>query len=100
MEDNSSLPASPTAVIAPPRRGRKAHRLALDAVTIIGLLGLLPLAVTVTQLAVRTQRHQLPANTRRRGKPHTYSEASIMLIALIARLWQLSEREVCDWLER
>ena len=59
------------------------------------MLGLLPLASAVTRL----ESHRLPSCTRRRGKPRTYSDASIVLIALIARLWQLSTREVCLWLE-
>ncbi len=59
------------------------------------MLGLLPLASAVTRL----ESHRLPSCTRRRGKPRTYSDASIVLIALIARLWQLSTRQVCLWLE-
>jgi hypothetical protein len=63
------------------------------------MLGLLPLAVTIIALASPSHR-LLPSASRRRGRPQTYSDAAILLIALIARLWQLSSREVCLWLDR
>ncbi len=62
-------------------------------------LGLLPLAVSVVGLALLSQR-RLPARTRRRGRPRTYSDASILVLAVLSRLWQVSTREVCEWLER
>ena len=32
---------------------------------------------------------------RKRGRPLVYSDASVLLIAVLARLWHLSSREVC-----
>lgn len=60
---------------------------------------MLPLAVGVVGLALLSRR-RLPARTRRRGRPPTYSDASVLLVAVLGRLWQLSTREVCDWLDR
>lgn len=87
------------AAVAPPRRQRRAGRQALswDAVTVIQRLGLWPLAASVVGLALVTQR-QLPARTTRRGQPQTYTDATILVLALLGRLWQLSTREVCAWL--
>jgi hypothetical protein len=58
---------------------------------------LLPLATSIVAFALVSQRH-LPPTTRQRGHPRVYSDASILLIALLARLWHLSSREVCLWL--
>ncbi len=89
----------PSASVPPPRRRPAARTLGLDAVRVLTGLGLLPLATSVVGLAVLSQR-RLPAHTRPRGRPRTYSDASILLLALLGRLWQLSAREVCEWLGR
>ena len=85
--------------VPPPRRRRTGQCLGLDAVQVVRNLGLLPLAVSVVGLALLSQR-RLPTRTRRRGRPRTYSDASILVLAVLSRLWQLSTREVCEWLER
>jgi Transposase DDE domain len=85
--------------VPPPRRRRAARQLGLNAVQVIRGLGLLPLAVSVVGLALLSQR-RLPARTRRRGRPPTYSDASVLLLTVLGRLWQLSTREVCEWLAR
>ncbi len=83
----------------PPRRRRHDQSLHLNAVQVIGILGLLPLAMSVVAVALVSHR-RLPSSTRQRGHPRVYSDASVILIALLARLWQLSSREVCLWLNQ
>jgi Transposase DDE domain len=86
-------------VVPPPRRRHKDHPLNLNAAQVIRILGLLPLAMSIVALAALSHR-RLPSPKRRRGHPLVYSDASVLLIALLARLWQLSSREVCLWLAR
>jgi hypothetical protein len=71
----------------------------LDAVQVLTRLGLLPLAVTVVGLAQFSHR-RLPAGRRPRGHPQVYPDASLLVLALLGRLWHLSTRELCDWLDR
>jgi DDE family transposase len=84
-------------IVPPPRRRRKDQALRLNAVQVIRILGLLPLALSVVAFAALGHR-RLPPPQRRRGHPLVYSDASILLIALLARLWRLSSREACLWL--
>jgi hypothetical protein len=99
MQDTAPGLTSPGPAVAvpPPRHGRAARYLGIHAVRLIELLGLLPLAVSVVSLA-RLSRRRLSARAGRRGRPRTYSDASILLVALIARTWQLSYPDVCHWL--
>jgi hypothetical protein len=83
--------------VPPPRRRRAVAALGLHAVQLITGLGLLPLAASVVGRAALSQR-RLPARTRPRGRPRTYSDATVLLLALLGRLWRLSTREVCAWL--
>ncbi len=92
-------PSTMGAPVPPPRRRRSVAALGLDAVQLVSGLGLLPLAASVAGLAVLSRR-RLPTRTRPRGRPRTYSDASVLLLALLGRLWQLSTREVCAWLAR
>src|SRR5207249_740158 len=59
----------------------------------------LPLALSVVAFAFVRHR-RVPASTRQRGHPRVYSDASVLLIALLARLWKLSSRAVCLWLSQ
>jgi len=95
MDTTKGLPTLSIAV-PPPRRGRRRcpepRRLSIHALQLLSLLPLLPL----TFLALRlTQGNRLHSG---RGRPRTYSDASILLIAILARLWRLSYAEVLDWL--
>src|SRR6266852_8163053 len=92
VEDPASVEAVP-----PPRRRRQDQALQLNAVQVIRILGLLPLAVSIVGVAAVSQ-WRLPSPTRQRGHPVVYADASVLLIAVLARLWQLSSREVCLWL--
>lgn len=96
---SSVVPPAADGPIPPPRRRRKGPVLGLHAVQLIAMLGLLSLAASVVGLALLSQR-RLPARTRPRGHPLVYSQASILLLALLGRLWRLSTREVCLWLAR
>lgn len=84
-------------VIPPPRRRQKVSTRGLHAVELLPLLGLLPLATRIVVLALVSHR-RLPDQTRPRGCPKTYADASSLRVALVGRLWPLSPREVGDWL--
>ncbi len=84
-------------VVPPPRRQRQSPSLHLNALDVVRILGLLPLAISIVAFA-RVSRRRLPSPNRTRGHPMVYSDASVLLIALLARLWHLSSREVCLWL--
>jgi len=92
-------PSTPSPSVAPPRRQRTVSALGLDAVQVLTRLGLFPLAASIVGFALLSQR-RLPASTRSRGRPRLYSDASILVLALLGRLWQLSTRELCLWLLR
>jgi hypothetical protein len=95
-------PAAPSTTIAPvppPRRRRAVGALGIHAVHLVTGLGLLPLATSVVALAALSRR-RVPARAGRCGRPRTYSDATVLLLALLGRLWQLSTREVCAWLAR
>ncbi len=92
-----TAPASPAPV--PPPRRRADRPLGLDALQVLTMLGLLPLAASAVGLSMLSRR-RLPARTRPGGHPPVYSDASVLLVALVGRLWHLSTREVCAWLVR
>ena len=95
----SVAPEASGEVVPPRRRQRASQALQRNAVQVIRILGLLPLAMSIIGLAA-VSRWRLPSSTRQRGHPVVYADASIPLIALLARLWQLSSREVCLWLSQ
>ncbi len=68
----------------------------IDALTLVRTLHLL----TLCRLAVRLAHHRcpppLPAGPG--GSPLRYSEASLLLIALLRTLWRLSYQDMQDWL--
>ncbi len=99
MSHRTTLPSRPPALPAvPPPRRRPPRALPRDAVQVVTRLGLLPLVTAAVAVGARRPRG-LPAG-RGRGRPRTYSDASLLLIALVARLWHLSTREVCLWLDQ
>jgi hypothetical protein len=83
--------------VPPPRRQGKARTLGIHAVQLITMLGLLPLSASVIALALFC-RPGLPSRTPQRGHPFVYSDASVVVIALIGKLWHLSGREMYQWL--
>jgi hypothetical protein len=95
----ASMDSASGEIVPPPRRRRHDQSLHLNAVQVIRILGLLPLATSIVAFALLS-RWRLPSTTRKRGHPLVYSDASILLIALLARLWHLSSREVCLWLRQ
>lgn len=99
MTDHTTSPSLTAAVVPPPRKRPGPATLEIHAVQLLTMLGLLPLAASVVGLAALSHR-RLPAPGRRRGRRCTYSDASVLVIALLSRLWHLSTREVCLWLRR
>lgn len=99
MEDTSRIPIlhTPVESVPPPRRGRGKLWLNLNALQVVEMLGLLPLAASVIALSRFSQR-RLAKSTTKPGRPKVYSDASILLIALLGRIWRLSYPEVCHWL--
>lgn len=96
------LPASHDALapVPPPAYHRaRVHRqpaLHLDALTLVRRLHLLALC----RLAVEYAHWRCPPPLRvgPGGRPRRYSEASLLLIALLRVLWHLSYQDVHDWL--
>ena len=91
---NSAAPVPPPAYYrAQERLGPTLH---IDALTLVTTLHLLALC----RLAVRLARHRCPPPipSGPGGAPRTYSEASLLLIALLRTLWRLSYQDMRDWL--
>ena len=93
---------SPSIPIPPPsyQRGQAKAQpaLHLDALTLVTRLYLLALCRLAVRLAQRRCPPPLPAGPG--GHPRVYSEASLLLIALLRTLWRLSYQDMCDWLHR
>ena len=93
-------PCVPTAAVPPPAYHRAQrqqpaalHVSALWLVTHLHLLALYRLAV---QAAHRRCPPPLPGGPG--GRPRTYSEESLLLLALLRTLWRLSYADMRDWL--
>jgi transposase len=89
------------APVPPPSYQRAQARLApalhVDALTLVTTLHLLTLCRLAVRLAQRRCPPPLPAGPG--GAPRTYTEESLLLIALLRTLWHLSYQDICDWLK-
>lgn len=89
------------APVLPPSYQRAQARLApalhVDALTLVTILHLLTLCRLAVRLAQRRCPPPLPAGPG--GTPRTYTEESLLLIALLRTLWHLSYQDMCDWLK-
>lgn len=91
---NSAAPVPPPAYHrAQARLGPALH---IDALTLVNTLHLLALCRMAVRLAHRQCPLPLPVGPG--GAPRTYSEASLLLIALLRTLWRLSYVDMRDWL--
>jgi hypothetical protein len=116
MEYNNQLALSPTAVTmptasqelicphcqtrlteqsVPPPRKPKTKRLWVDAVQVLELTQALALAKKAVEW---TEQPLLKRSGRTRGAPKVYSDATVLLTFLIAKLWHLSYEEMLGWL--
>jgi hypothetical protein len=77
-------------------QARLGSNLHIDALTLVNTLHLLTLCRLAVRLAHRQCPPPLPAGPG--GAPRTYSEASLLLIALLRMLWRLSYQDMRDWL--
>jgi hypothetical protein len=85
------------APVPPPSHQRTmATALHLDALTLVTHLHLLEMCGAAVQLTHQQCPPPLPAGPG--GAPRVYSEASLLLVALLRTLWRLSYQEVHDWL--
>jgi transposase len=91
---DAQAPVPPPAYHRAQARGRPA--LCIDALTLVRQLHLLPLC----RLAVcyAHWRCPPPLTAGPGGRPRRYSEASLLLVALLRVLWHLSHQDVHDWL--
>jgi transposase len=93
-------PCPSTAAVPPPayQRALAKHSpaLHLDALHVVHTLHLLPLCALAVRIAQRTCPPPLPAGPG--GARQRYSDASLLLIALIRILWRLSLQDMHDWL--
>ncbi len=91
---------APTGAVPPPsyQRALQKHPAALHvtALTLVTTLHLLALCRLAVQLAHRRCPPPLPAGPG--GRPRTYREESLLLIALLRTLWRLSYQDMHDWL--
>jgi Transposase DDE domain len=91
---------SEQAPIPPPAYYREQARLGpdlhLDALTLVRTLHLLALCRLAVHLAHRQCPPPLPAGPG--GAPRLYSEASLLLLALLRTRWRLSYQDLHDWL--
>src|SRR5438128_7072267 len=88
------------APVPPPAYHRAQARLGpalhIDALTLVSTLHLLTLCRLAVRLAHR--RCPPPLSAGPGGSPRTYSEESLLLIALVRTLWRLSYQDMHDWL--
>ncbi|HEY6411002.1 MAG TPA: hypothetical protein VIY29_26395 [Ktedonobacteraceae bacterium] len=88
------------APVPPPAYHRMQVRLGsnlhIDALTLVTTLHLLTLCRLAVRLAHRRCPPPLPAGPG--GAPRTYSEESLLLMALLRTLWRLSYQDMRDWL--
>jgi len=77
-------------------QGQRERWLHINALTLIETLQLLALCRLAVQLAHRRCPPPLPKAAG--GRPRTYREESLLLIALLKTLWRLSYQDVHDWL--
>src|SRR5215469_2121632 len=94
MISNTVTPVPPPAYYRAQARLRPA--LHIDALALVNTLHLLTLCRLAVRLAHRRSAPPLPAGPG--GAPRTYSEASLLLIALLRTLWRLSYQDMHDWL--
>src|SRR5919204_849756 len=78
-------------------QAHRARALHINALTLIKTLHLLGLCRLAVQMAHRRCPPPLPKGAG--GRPRTYREESLLLIALLKTLWRLSYQDVHDWLE-
>ena len=92
---------APTGAVPPPsyQRALQKQRSALHvtALTLVTTLHLLALCRLAVRLAHRRCPPPLPAGPG--GRPRTYREESLLLIALLRTLWRLSYQDIHDWLQ-
>jgi hypothetical protein len=90
---------SEVAPVSPPAYHRAQARLSpalhIAALTLVTTLHLLALCRLAVRLAHRRCPPPLPIGPG--GVPRTYSEASLLLIALLRTLWRLSYQDMRDW---
>src|SRR5256884_7595322 len=79
-------------------QARRARALHINALSLIETLHLLALCRLAVQMAHRRCPPPLPKGTG--GRPRTYREESLLLIALLKTLWRLSYQDMHDWLAR
>src|SRR5215210_4809256 len=89
-----------TGAVPPPSYQRALAKqptaLHVTALTLVSTLHLLDLCRLAVQLAHRRGPPPLPKGPG--GRPRTYSEESLLLIALLRTLWRLSYQDIHDWL--
>src|SRR5713101_7856632 len=88
--------ADPAPIPPPSSHRTMATALHLDALTLVTRLHLLEVCRVAVQLAQQQCPPPLPAGAG--GAPRVYTEASLLLLALLRTLWRLSYQEVYDWL--
>ena len=78
-------------------QAQRARALHINALSLIATLHLLALCRLAVQWAHRRCLPPLPKGAG--GRPRTYRDESLVLIALLKTLWRLSYQNVHDWLQ-
>lgn len=84
------------AMVPPPRRGGKRGRLALSPLTVLRITQAYAVAEYVMFWVYRLR----PALPSGRGRKREYSDASVLVISLLRRLWRLSYEDMLAWLQQ
>ncbi len=94
------LPCVSTVPVPPPSHQRAVQKqptaLHATALAVVAALRLLALCRLAVRLAHRRCPPPLPKGPG--GRPRTYAEESLLLIALLRTLWRLADQDRRDWL--
>ncbi len=89
------IPAFPEQPVLVPPRTKPQGRLRLSSAQVLQAIQAYALATWALEQARRFQPGRLPKGPG--GRPPRYSEASILLMAIMQALWRKSYRQIVDW---
>lgn len=92
-----TLPVQCWQLALPKKFIKRANYQLVSMIKLINIVNLVKLCeVTLMLTSVR----QLPSSIPQRGKPRDYTDAQVMAVSVIARIWQLSYERITLWLAK